>query len=53
MQASPVRDLVVGIFVASGLATIAYLSIQVAETDHQGAKLQFLVDAREKRQWNV
>jgi phospholipid/cholesterol/gamma-HCH transport system substrate-binding protein len=36
MQASPVRDLVVGIFVACGLATIAYLSIQVGGVSYAG-----------------
>jgi phospholipid/cholesterol/gamma-HCH transport system substrate-binding protein len=36
MQASPVRDLIVGIFVACGLATIAYLSIQVGGVSYAG-----------------
>src|SRR5262245_3475841 len=36
MQPSPVRDLVVGIFVAIGLATIAYLSIQVGGVNYAG-----------------
>lgn len=36
MQASPVRDLVVGVFVACGLATIAYLSIQVGGVSYAG-----------------
>ena len=36
MQPSPVRDLVVGIFVAIGLAAIAYLSIQVGGVTYSG-----------------
>ncbi len=36
MQASPVRDLIVGVFVACGLATIAYLSIQVGGVSYVG-----------------
>jgi phospholipid/cholesterol/gamma-HCH transport system substrate-binding protein len=36
MQASPVRDLVVGVFVALGLASIAYLSIQVGGVSYNG-----------------
>jgi phospholipid/cholesterol/gamma-HCH transport system substrate-binding protein len=36
MQPSPVRDLIVGIFVAIGLATIAYLSIQIGGVTYAG-----------------
>jgi phospholipid/cholesterol/gamma-HCH transport system substrate-binding protein len=36
MQPSPVRDLVVGLFVAIGLAAIAYLSIQVGGVTYAG-----------------
>ena len=36
MQPSPVRDLVVGLFVAAGLATIGYLSIQVGGVSYNG-----------------
>ena len=36
MQPSPVRDLLVGLFVALGLATIAYLSIQVGGVSYSG-----------------
>jgi phospholipid/cholesterol/gamma-HCH transport system substrate-binding protein len=36
MQASPVRDLIVGLFVALGLATLAYLSIQVGGVSYAG-----------------
>lgn len=36
MQPSPVRDLIVGLFVATGLATIAYLSIQVGGVSYAG-----------------
>jgi phospholipid/cholesterol/gamma-HCH transport system substrate-binding protein len=36
MQPSPVRDLIVGLFVALGLATIAYLSIQVGGVSYVG-----------------
>ena len=36
MQPSPIRDLIVGIFVAIGLATIAYLSIQVGGVTYAG-----------------
>jgi len=36
MQPSPVRDLTVGLFVALGLATIAYLSIQVGGVSYVG-----------------
>jgi phospholipid/cholesterol/gamma-HCH transport system substrate-binding protein len=36
MQPSPVRDLTVGLFVALGLATIAYLSIQVGGVTYAG-----------------
>ena len=36
MQPSPVRDLVVGLFVAVGLAAIAYLSIQVGGVSYAG-----------------
>jgi len=36
MQPSPVRDLIVGLFVALGLATIAYLSIQVGGVSYAG-----------------
>jgi len=36
MQPSPVRDLIVGLFVALGLAAIAYLSIQVGGVGYAG-----------------
>jgi len=36
MQPSPVRDLVLGLFVAAGLATLAYLSIQVGGVSYAG-----------------
>jgi len=36
MQPSPVRDLIVGLFVALGLAAIAYLSIQVGGVTYAG-----------------
>ena len=36
MQASPTRDLLVGLFVASGLAALAYLSIQVGGMAYTG-----------------
>jgi phospholipid/cholesterol/gamma-HCH transport system substrate-binding protein len=36
MQPSPLRDLVVGIFVAVGLGAIAYLSIQVGGVSYKG-----------------
>jgi phospholipid/cholesterol/gamma-HCH transport system substrate-binding protein len=36
MQPSPVRDLIVGLFVAVGLAAIAYLSIQVGGVSYVG-----------------
>jgi phospholipid/cholesterol/gamma-HCH transport system substrate-binding protein len=36
MQPSPVRDLIVGLFVAAGLATLAYLSIQVGGLSYAG-----------------
>ncbi len=36
MQPSPVRDLIVGLFVAVGLAAIAYLSIQVGGVGYPG-----------------
>ena len=36
MQPSPVRDLIVGLFVAIGLAAIAYLSIQVGGVSYAG-----------------
>jgi len=36
MQPSPVRDLTVGLFVAIGLAAIAYLSIQVGGVRYAG-----------------
>ena len=36
MQPSPTRDLIVGLFVALGLATIAYLSIQVGGVTYAG-----------------
>jgi phospholipid/cholesterol/gamma-HCH transport system substrate-binding protein len=36
MQPSPVRDLTVGLFVLAGLASIAYLSVQVGGV--QGAR---------------
>ena len=40
-------------FMACPTGAIFEKGSTVAETDHQRAKLQFLVDAREKRQWNV
>ena len=36
MQPSPIRDLIVGLFVAVGLAAIAYLSIQVGGVSYVG-----------------
>lgn len=36
MQASPVRDLTVGLFVLAGLAAIAYLSLQVGGLSYKG-----------------
>src|SRR2546425_10391887 len=36
MQPSPVRDLIVGLFVALGLAAIAYLSIRVGGVSYAG-----------------
>ena len=36
MQPSPTRDLIVGLFVASGLAALAYLSIQVGGMAYTG-----------------
>ena len=36
MQSSPVRDLVVGLFVVVGLASIGYLSIQVGGVSYKG-----------------
>lgn len=36
MQPSPVRDLVLGLFVAAGLGAIAYLSIQVGGVSYTG-----------------
>ena len=36
MQRSATRDLVVGLFVAAGLATLAYLSIQVGGVSYAG-----------------
>jgi phospholipid/cholesterol/gamma-HCH transport system substrate-binding protein len=36
MQPSPIRDLIVGLFVALGLATIAYLSIRVGGVSYAG-----------------
>jgi phospholipid/cholesterol/gamma-HCH transport system substrate-binding protein len=36
MQASPVRDFAVGIFVLAGLAAVAYLSIQVGGLSYKG-----------------
>ncbi len=36
MQASPVRDLAVGLFVLVGLAAIAYLSLQVGGLSYKG-----------------
>jgi phospholipid/cholesterol/gamma-HCH transport system substrate-binding protein len=36
MQPSPVRDLIVGLFVAVGLGAIAYLSIQVGGVSYAG-----------------
>jgi bidirectional [NiFe] hydrogenase diaphorase subunit len=40
-------------FMACPTGAIFEKGSTVAETDHQRAKLQFLIDAREKRQWNV
>jgi phospholipid/cholesterol/gamma-HCH transport system substrate-binding protein len=37
MHSSPTRDLVVGIFVAAGLAAIGYLSIQIGGLTYKGA----------------
>lgn len=36
MQPSPVRDLVLGLFVAAGLGTLGYLSIQVGGLQYAG-----------------
>ena len=36
MQPSPIRDLIVGLFVAVGLGAIAYLSIQVGGVSYSG-----------------
>jgi phospholipid/cholesterol/gamma-HCH transport system substrate-binding protein len=36
MQPSPTRDLVVGLFVACGIAALAYLSIQVGGLSYKG-----------------
>ena len=36
MQASPVRDLMVGMFVFAGLASLGYLSIQVGGVSYKG-----------------
>jgi phospholipid/cholesterol/gamma-HCH transport system substrate-binding protein len=36
MQVSPVRDLTVGLFVLAGLASVAYLSIQVGGLSYKG-----------------
>lgn len=36
MQVSPLRDLVVGLFVLAGLAAIGYLSLQVGGFDYKG-----------------
>ena len=36
MQPSPTRDLIVGLFVAGGLAAIAYLSLQVGGLSYKG-----------------
>jgi phospholipid/cholesterol/gamma-HCH transport system substrate-binding protein len=36
MQPSPIRDLIVGVFVAVGLGAIAYLSIQVGGVSYAG-----------------
>ncbi len=36
MQSHPVRDLVVGLFVLSGIAALAYLSIQLGGLEYQG-----------------
>ena len=36
MQPSPIRDLVLGLFVAAGLGAIAYLSIQVGGVNYAG-----------------
>jgi len=36
MQPSPIRDLIVGLFVAVGLGAIAYLSIQVGGVSYAG-----------------
>jgi phospholipid/cholesterol/gamma-HCH transport system substrate-binding protein len=36
MQPSPIRDLVVGIFVLIGLGTIGYLSVQVGGVSYKG-----------------
>jgi phospholipid/cholesterol/gamma-HCH transport system substrate-binding protein len=45
LQASPVRDLLVGVFVMSGLAAIGYLSIQVGGVSYTGpGGFQLLAD---------
>ena len=45
MQASPVRDLLVGLFVLSGLAAIGYLSFQVGGVSYKGpGGFQLLAD---------
>lgn len=36
MQASPIRDLVVGLFVLAGLGAVAYLSLQVGGLNYKG-----------------
>jgi phospholipid/cholesterol/gamma-HCH transport system substrate-binding protein len=36
MQPSPIRDLIVGLFVLAGLAALAYLSIQVGGLSYKG-----------------
>ena len=36
MQSSSTRDLLVGVFVAAGLAAIGYLSIQVGGLSYKG-----------------
>jgi phospholipid/cholesterol/gamma-HCH transport system substrate-binding protein len=36
MKASPVRDLIVGLFVLTGLAAVAYLTLQVGGLNYKG-----------------
>ena len=45
MQPSPIRDLMVGIFVLIGLATIGYLSVQVGGVSYKGPGVLMLYAA--------